>query len=83
MSRRKGAPTSRKEFRLEDRQIELLEALGVTAPLGTPPLVSIVRQAVDQFIAREMAKPDVKERVDAYLSERRKVVNLREVGKDR
>jgi hypothetical protein len=81
MGRPKGAPTRRKEFRLEDRQVELLEALRVTAPLGTPPLVSIVRQAVEQFISREMAKPEVRERVDAYLNERRKVVNLREVGK--
>ena len=83
MGRPKGAPTSRKEFRLEDRQIEFLEALRVTATLGTPPLVSIVRQAVDAFIDREMAKPDVRERVESYLRERRKVVNLREVGKDR
>jgi len=83
MGRPKGVPTTRKEFRLEDRQVELLDALRVTASLGTPSLVSLVRQAVDQFIAREMAKPDVRERVDAYLNERRKVVPLREVGKDR
>jgi len=83
MGRRKGVPTTRKEFRLEDRQIEFLEALRMTAPLGTPPLVSILRQAVDEFIAREIAKPGVKERVDSFVNERRKVVNLREVGKDR
>ena len=83
MGRSKGVPTTRKEFRLEDRQVELLEALRSTASLGTPPLVSLVRQAVDQFVAREMAQRDVRERVNAYLDERRKVVNLREVGKDR
>jgi hypothetical protein len=83
MGRPKGAPTSRKEFRLEDRQIELLEALRLTASLGTPSLVSLVRQAVDQFIAREMAKADVRERVDSHLNEARKVVKLREVGKER
>lgn len=83
MGRPKGVPTTRKEFRLEDRQVELLEALRVTATLGTPPLVSLVRQAVDQFISREMGKPEVRERVEVYLNERRKVVNLREVGKDR
>lgn len=83
MGRPKGVPTTRKEFRLEDRQVELLDALRVTASLGTPPLVSLVRQAVDQFIYREMAKPDVRERVDDYLNERRKVVPLREVGKDK
>lgn len=83
MGRPKGAPTTRKEFRLEDRQIELLEALRVTATLGTPSLVSLVRQAVDQFLGHEMAKSEIRNRVDAYLNERRKVVSLREVGKDR
>lgn len=81
MGRPKGVSTTRKEFRLEDRQVEMLEALQVTASLGTPPLVSLVRQAVDQFLARELAKPEVRERVEAYLKERRKVVTLREVGK--
>ena len=83
MGRPKGAPTTRKEFRLEARQVELLEALIATATLGKPSMVSLARQAVDQFIAREMARPSVRERVEAYLNERRKIVNLHEVRKDR
>jgi hypothetical protein len=37
---------------------------------------------VDQFISRELSKPDVRQRVEVHLNERRKVVNLREVGKE-
>ena len=83
MGRPRGVPTERKEFRLEARQVELLEALRSTASLGTPPLVSLVRQAVDQFIAREMSRADARERVESFLAERRKVVTLREVGREK
>jgi hypothetical protein len=82
MGRPRGVPTSRKEFRLESRQVECLEALIATAPLGRPPMVSLVRQAVDNLIAQEFAKPGVKAQVEKYLNAR-KVVNLREVRRDR
>jgi len=83
MGRPRGAPTKRKEFRLEARQVEYLEALIATAPLGRPTLVSIIRQAVDDFIRRELSKPEVKARVERTLKDRRKVVNLRDVKRDK
>ncbi len=83
MARPRGVPTQRKEFRLEARQVEYLEAFIATAPLGTPPLVSLVRQALDEFIKRELSKPDVRARVEGFLRQRRKVVNLRDVKKDK
>jgi len=83
MGRPRGTPTTRKEFRLEARQVELLEALIATATLGKPSMVSLARQAVDQFIAREIAKPGARERLEAYLNERRKVVRLHDVRKDK
>ncbi len=82
MGRPKGAPTTRKEFRLEARQIEALEALIATATLGKPTLVSLIRQAVDEFIAAEMSKPDARARVERHLKESRRVVNLHEVRSD-
>lgn len=72
---------TRKEFRLEPRQIEHLEALIATASLGKPPLVSLIRQAVDEFISSELLKSGVRERVERYLKERGRVVNLHEVRK--
>lgn len=83
MGRPRGAPTRRKEFRLEERQVEYLEALIEVAPIGKPTLVSIIRQAVDDFIALELSKPDVRQRVDRILREQRKVVNLHDVSKER
>jgi hypothetical protein len=66
-------------MRLENRQIQLLDALIATAPLGKPTFISLVRQAVDEFLAAELAKPGVQTKVDKYLHEHRRVVNLREV----
>ena len=83
MGRPRGVPTTRKEFRLEPRQIDHLEALIATAALGKPPLVSLVRQAVDEFVARELLKAGVREQVERYLKERRRVVNLHEVRKEK
>ena len=70
MGRPPGKPTARKEFRLEARQLGYLEALIATATLGRPSFVSLVRQAVDEFISRELEMPDVRSRVDRYLRER-------------
>lgn len=82
MGRPKGVATERKEFRLESRQVEVLNALIATASLGRPTLVSLVRQAVDEFIANELKKADVRERVDRHLKDRRRVVNLHEIRGD-
>jgi hypothetical protein len=82
MGRPRGVPTTRKEFRLEARQVEYFEALRETAALGKPSLVSLARQAVDEFITRELAKRDVRSRVERYLNEHRKIVKLHEVRKD-
>ena len=79
MGRPRGAPTTRKEFRLETWQVQQLEALKAAAPLGEPSLVSLVRQAVSEFISREMAKPHVRTAVDAHLKQKRRVVILSEV----
>lgn len=83
MGRPRGVPTERKEFRLEARQVQYLEALIATATLGKPTLVSLVRQAVDDLIKREVAKPDVRARVESFLRQRRKVVNLRDLKRER
>ena len=81
MGRPRGAVTTRKEFRLEARQVEYLEAFIATASLGKPTLVSVVRQAVDQFIARELKNPEVRDQMERYFKENRRVVNLHEVSK--
>lgn len=81
--RPRGVATTRKDFKLEPRQIESLEALQETASLGRPSLVSLVRQAVDLFVEREMMKPEVRERVERYYNEHRRVVNLHEVRKEK
>lgn len=79
MGRPRGVPTTRKEFRLEARQVEYLEALIATAPLGKPPFVSLVRQAVDEFISRKLRRAGVREQVERYLKQGRQVVNLHAV----
>jgi hypothetical protein len=82
MARPKGVPTSRKEARLETRQVEYLEALVATSTLGKPTYVSLVRQAVDEFIARQiLSKPEVRQQVEKYLKDEGKVVALRGVKK--
>lgn len=83
MARHKGIPTGRKEARLETRQIDYLEALIATAPLGKPSYVSLVRQAVDDFIDRQiLSKREVRQQVESYLRDTGKVVALRGVKKD-
>jgi hypothetical protein len=67
---------------LETRQIEFLDALIETAQRGKPTLVSLIRQAVDDFISSELARPGVRAQVEKYLKERRNVVTLREVKTD-
>jgi hypothetical protein len=79
MGRPRGAPTTRKEFRLEARQVQYLEALIATAPLGTPTLVSLIRQAVDELISRELAKPGVKNEVEIFMKRHGSVVKLQEI----
>jgi hypothetical protein len=81
MGRPPGVATARKEVRLEARQVDQLEALIATAPLGKPSFVSLVRQAVDELIVREFARPGVRNQVEKYLKERRGIVNLTEVRK--
>jgi hypothetical protein len=80
MGRPRGAPTTRKEFRLEARQVQYLEALIATASLGKPTLVSLIRQAVDDLISRELAKPAVKSGVEIFMKRHGSVVNLHEVA---
>jgi hypothetical protein len=79
MGRPPGVPTTRKEFRLESRQVQYLEALIATSSLGKPTLVSLIRQAVDNLISRELAKPGVKTEVELYMKGHRSVVNLQDV----
>lgn len=83
MGRPPGVPTKRKEARLTAQQVETLEALRATSDLGPPSFVSLVRQAVDQFIDRQLAKPEVRERIENYHKEHRRVVNLHEVRKEK
>jgi hypothetical protein len=75
MGRPKGAETRRKEFRLEERQVAHLEALIEAAPLGKPTLVSVVRQAVQEFIDRQLLDAEVRSRVERILG-RPKVVSI-------
>lgn len=82
MGRPRGVATVRKETRLEPRQIEYLEALIATAALGKPSFISLVRQAVDDLINRELTKPGVRAQVEQYLKARRKVVDLHQLRKD-
>lgn len=83
MGRPRGVPTTRKEFRLEARQVEHLEALIATAALGKPTLVSLIRQAVDDFISSELAKAGVRAEVERYFKDHRRVVNLHEIRKEK
>lgn len=82
MGRPRGVPTKRKELRLEARQVEILEALIATATMGKPSLVSLVRQAVDDFLDHQLRQPGVREKVEGHLREGRRVVNLHEVRTD-
>ena len=69
----------RVEVHFRPQQVALLEGLQATAQRGTPTMMSLILQAVDEFIARELRQPGVQSAVDKYLGEHRKVVNLREV----
>jgi hypothetical protein len=71
-------PTRRKEFRLEERQLLHLEALIEAAPLGKPSLTSVVRQAVQQFIDKQLEDREVRERVERIVGQRPRVVRLPE-----
>ena len=73
-------PCSRKDLWLEDRQIEQLEALAMAASIGKPSFVSLVRQALDQFISHQLSNSATKEEVERYLRTKR-VVGLHEVKK--
>lgn len=75
-----GPPKLRKDLQLEQRQIECLEALRATALLGQPSFVSLVRQAVDQFITSALADDATRARVEAYLGNG-KIVKLRDVAR--
>jgi hypothetical protein len=74
--RPRGAPTRRKEFRLDERQIQYLEALIEAAPLGKPTLTSVVRQAVQQFIDRQLEDREVRGRVERIIGQRPRIVRL-------
>jgi len=76
MGRPRGVPTTRKEFRLEDKQLEQLEALRAVAPYGEPSLVSLVRQAIDEFISKALANVDTHARVERYLRTHQRVASL-------
>jgi len=76
MPRPPGAPTRRKEFRLEERQLIFLDALIEAAPLGKPSLTSVVRQAVQQFIDNQLKDREVRERVERIVGQRPRVVRL-------
>lgn len=76
MPRQRGAPTRRKEFRLEERQIVYLEALIEAAPLGKPSLTSVVRQAVQLFIDKQLEDREVRTRVERIVGQRPRVVRL-------
>ena len=73
-------PKSRKDIRLEDRQIAYLEALQAIAPYGPPSFTSLVKQAVEEFINRQLANKDITQKVDAVLNTNR-VVKLHQVQK--
>jgi hypothetical protein len=59
--------------------VEVLNAFVATADMGEPTFVSLVRQAIDEFIARKMASAETKAQVEAHLKQR-KIVTLREVN---
>jgi hypothetical protein len=78
--RPKGPPKERKEFQLESSQVRYLEAIRASSPIGDPSMVSLVRQAVTEFVKRQMEVPEMKEKVDAYLG---RVVKLTDVKNGR
>lgn len=81
MGRPPGPPTTRKELLIENSQLQYLEAFRELAPYK-PPFTAVVREAFAVFIAQQMAKPEMRDRVEAHLKQTR-VVKLREVGKDK
>jgi hypothetical protein len=78
-----GVPLSKKrDLQLEVRQVQLLDALIATAPIGTPTFTSLIRQAVNMFLDAKLAEPGVQTKVDKYLKAHRRVANLRDVNQD-
>ena len=80
MARPSGLPSTRKEMCLEDRQIEYLEALRSVSPIGKPSFTSLVKQALDEFIYRQLSNAETKEQVERHRKTNR-VVSIRKVEK--
>lgn len=77
-----GPPSSIKDVSLYNTQWEHLEALQAIAPIP-PSRCAQVRQAVQEYIVREMAKPGVREQVEAHFKQSPNVVKLRDVKNDK
>jgi hypothetical protein len=76
---RPGGPLKEaKLIEIELRQIQYLNALIETSTLGRPSFTSLVRQAIDMYIAAQLAKPDVRTAVEGYLGRTRRNI-IREV----
>jgi hypothetical protein len=76
---RPGGPLKEaKLIELELRQIQYLNALIETSTLGRPPFTTLVRQAIDMYIAVQLAKPDIRAAVEEYLGRNRRNI-IREV----
>jgi hypothetical protein len=67
---------------LDDGQYEILELLAELNPLGRPPVASMVRQAVTEFIERTFAADtSLRGRIEQQLKLKRpKLVSLRPGG---
>ncbi len=66
-----------RNIHLADGQYELLQALADLSTVGRPPVASLVRQAVSEFLERTFAAdPSLRERVERQMN-RPKLVSLR------
>ena len=66
-----------RSFNLDDGQYELLQAISALSPIGKPPVASLIRQAVQEFLERSFQNdPSLREKVEKFL-ERPKIVQLR------
>lgn len=70
--RPRGAPAQSMQLDLEVRQVQYLNAFRAISTLGTPTFISLVRQALDKFIAAELAKPGVRAAVEQNLGKSRR-----------
>ena len=77
-----GPPSSTKDVSLYNTQWDYLEALQSIAQIP-PSRCAQVRQAVQEYIDRELAKAGVRDRVEAHFKQSPRVVNLRDVKNDR